>query len=130
MSTALKFVGLQLIFALLFGAIDSANAAEKSLGTKIKKIFEPTPTPAPRKHRKRLDEESDAQPIAYSFAKTQEDFTDSISEPDATKTQKEISDAAVPKRRHPRVQLKHQPFTLAASRRRKERRAERNSFSR
>ena len=52
MSTALKFVGLQLIFALLFGAIDSANAAENSLGEKIKKIFEPTPTPAPRKHRK------------------------------------------------------------------------------
>ena len=43
---------LLLIFALLFGAIDSANATEESLGTKIKKIFEPTPTPAPRKHRK------------------------------------------------------------------------------
>jgi cell wall-associated NlpC family hydrolase len=52
MFTALKFVGLSLIFALLFGAIDSANAAENSLGAKIKKIFEPTPTPAPRKHRK------------------------------------------------------------------------------
>jgi peptidoglycan DL-endopeptidase CwlO len=52
MSTALKIVGLQLIFALLFGAIDSANTAENSLGAKIKKIFEPTPTPAPRKHRK------------------------------------------------------------------------------
>jgi peptidoglycan DL-endopeptidase CwlO len=52
MSTALKIVGLPLIFALLFGAIDSANTAENSLGAKIKKIFEPTPTPAPRKHRK------------------------------------------------------------------------------
>src|SRR5437773_1157568 len=40
-----------LIFALLFGAIDASNAAEESLGTKIKKILEPTPTPA-RKHRK------------------------------------------------------------------------------
>jgi len=40
-----------LIFALLFGVIDAANAAEESLGTKIKKILEPTPTPA-RKHRK------------------------------------------------------------------------------
>ena len=93
MSAALKFVGLPLIFALLFGAIDSANAAENSLGAKIKKIFEPTPTPAPRKHRKRSDEKSNAQPIADSFTKAQEDFTDSISEPDATKTQKEISDA-------------------------------------
>jgi peptidoglycan DL-endopeptidase CwlO len=50
---ALKFVGLLLILALLFGAIDAANTAEESLGTKIKKIFAPTPTPAPRKHRKR-----------------------------------------------------------------------------
>ncbi|HEU5313886.1 MAG TPA: NlpC/P60 family protein [Candidatus Udaeobacter sp.] len=50
---ALKFVGPLLIFALLFGAIDAATAAEESLGAKIKKIFA-TPTPAPtRKHRKR-----------------------------------------------------------------------------
>jgi peptidoglycan DL-endopeptidase CwlO len=48
---ALKFVGPLLMFALLFGAIDATNAAEDSLGTKIKKIFA-TPTPAPRKHRK------------------------------------------------------------------------------
>src|SRR6266545_685626 len=47
-----KFVGFLSFFALLFGAIDTANA-EDSLGTKIKKIFA-TPTPAPtRKHRKR-----------------------------------------------------------------------------
>ncbi|HEV3100071.1 MAG TPA: NlpC/P60 family protein [Candidatus Udaeobacter sp.] len=50
---ARKFVGPLVIFTLLFGAIDAANAAEDSLGTKIKKIFA-TPTPAPtRKHRKR-----------------------------------------------------------------------------
>jgi peptidoglycan DL-endopeptidase CwlO len=47
-----KFVGLLSFFALLFGAIDTANA-EESLGTKIKKIFA-TPTPTPTgKHRKR-----------------------------------------------------------------------------
>jgi len=40
-----------LIVAILFGAIDTAHAAEESLGTKIKKILEPTPTPV-RKHRK------------------------------------------------------------------------------
>lgn len=41
-----------LIVALFFGVIDAANAAEESLGTKIKKIFA-TPTPAPtRKYRK------------------------------------------------------------------------------
>jgi peptidoglycan DL-endopeptidase CwlO len=42
-----------LILAILFGAVDAAPAAEESLGTKIKKILAPTPTPIPtRKHRK------------------------------------------------------------------------------
>jgi peptidoglycan DL-endopeptidase CwlO len=39
---------------MLLGAIGAADAAEESLGTKIKKILEPAPTPTPaRKHRKR-----------------------------------------------------------------------------
>jgi peptidoglycan DL-endopeptidase CwlO len=38
-----------LVGALLFGA-SAAEAAEESLGTKIKKVFEPSPTPS-RKHR-------------------------------------------------------------------------------
>src|SRR6266478_7503189 len=42
-----------LILVILFGAIDSAQPAEESLGTKIKKILAPTPSPTPsRKHRK------------------------------------------------------------------------------
>jgi peptidoglycan DL-endopeptidase CwlO len=41
-----------LILVLLFGAIDAARPAEESLGTKIKKVFEPSPTPS-RKHRKK-----------------------------------------------------------------------------
>ncbi|MGB9474030.1 MAG: NlpC/P60 family protein [Candidatus Udaeobacter sp.] len=41
-----------LIVTMLLGTIRVSNATEDSLGTKIKKIFEPTPTPAPRKHRK------------------------------------------------------------------------------
>lgn len=42
-----------LIFAMLFGALQTVDSAEDSLGAKIKKIFAPTPTPAPtRKHRK------------------------------------------------------------------------------
>jgi cell wall-associated NlpC family hydrolase len=42
-----------LIFAMLFGALCAAHPAEESLATKIKKVFEPTPTPSPsRKHRK------------------------------------------------------------------------------
>src|ERR1043166_8063770 len=40
-----------LIIAILFGAPDAARAAEDSLGTKIKKVFDPSPTPT-RKHRK------------------------------------------------------------------------------
>lgn len=41
-----------LIFVLSFGAIHGASAAEESLGTKIKKAVEPSPTPT-RKHRKK-----------------------------------------------------------------------------
>lgn len=41
-----------LIFALLFGTVCISGAAEESLGTKIKKVFEPSPTPS-RKHRKK-----------------------------------------------------------------------------
>ena len=42
-----------LILAIVFGAVDAAPATEESLGTKIKKILAPTPTPIPtRKHRK------------------------------------------------------------------------------
>jgi Cell wall-associated hydrolases (invasion-associated proteins) len=42
-----------LIAVMLFGTEPAANAAEESLGKKIKKILAPTPTPTPtRKHRK------------------------------------------------------------------------------
>jgi peptidoglycan DL-endopeptidase CwlO len=51
-AVSLKFVGLLLLSALFFGVTDATNAAEESLGAKIKKIFA-TPTPPPRKHRKR-----------------------------------------------------------------------------
>lgn len=37
---------------MLFGAEQAAPAAQESLGTKIKKVFEPSPTPS-RKHRKK-----------------------------------------------------------------------------
>src|SRR5215467_414977 len=41
-----------LIFVIFFGADDVAFSAQESLGTKIKKVFEPSPTPT-RKHRKK-----------------------------------------------------------------------------
>jgi cell wall-associated NlpC family hydrolase len=41
-----------LIVAIAFGTTRAAEAAEESLGTKIKKVFEPSPTPS-RKHRKK-----------------------------------------------------------------------------
>src|SRR5436309_10984970 len=41
-----------LILVILFAGIDAAQPAEESLGTKIKKVFEPSPTPS-RKHRKK-----------------------------------------------------------------------------
>jgi peptidoglycan DL-endopeptidase CwlO len=52
-----------LILAILFGAVDAAPAAEESLGTKIKKILAPTPTPIPtRKHRKYSTKKPTATP--------------------------------------------------------------------
>ena len=52
-----------LIVAIFFGAIVAPNAAEESLGTKIKKFLEPTPTPTPtRKHRKRPAKKSTPTP--------------------------------------------------------------------
>jgi cell wall-associated NlpC family hydrolase len=43
-----------LILVILFGAVDAAPSAQESLGTKIKKTFEPDPTPSSsRKHRKK-----------------------------------------------------------------------------
>jgi peptidoglycan DL-endopeptidase CwlO len=42
-----------LILAILFSAVSVSDAVEESLGTKIKKVFEPDPTATPaRKHRK------------------------------------------------------------------------------
>src|SRR5207244_8896628 len=41
-----------LLGAMLFGTLCAAEAAEESLGTKIKKVFKPSPTPS-RKHRKK-----------------------------------------------------------------------------
>jgi cell wall-associated NlpC family hydrolase len=58
----LKFVGLLSTLVLLFGAIVIPSLAEESLGTKIKKILAPTPTPAPRKHRKRSAKKATPSP--------------------------------------------------------------------
>jgi cell wall-associated NlpC family hydrolase len=41
-----------LILVIFFGAVDAGPSAQESLGTKIKKVFEPSPTPS-RKHRKK-----------------------------------------------------------------------------
>jgi len=52
-----------LILAMLVGTIGAADAAEESLGTKIKKILEPAPTPTPsRKHRKRSSKKATPTP--------------------------------------------------------------------
>ncbi|HEY2626431.1 MAG TPA: NlpC/P60 family protein [Candidatus Udaeobacter sp.] len=54
---------LFLIVAILVGTITGPEAAEESLGTKIEKIFQATPTPTPpRKHRKRSTGKSTPSP--------------------------------------------------------------------
>ena len=52
-----------LILAILFSTVCVSNAAEESLGTKIKKAFEAAPTPTPsRKHRKRSSKKASPTP--------------------------------------------------------------------
>jgi len=59
-----------LILVILFGAMDAARPAEKSLSTKIKKILVPTPTPTPtRKHQKHSTKKSTPTPSPTASAK-------------------------------------------------------------
>jgi peptidoglycan DL-endopeptidase CwlO len=61
---------LFVVAAMLFGILHEANAAEESLGTKIKKILAPTPTPTPsRKHRKRSAKKPTATPSPTALPK-------------------------------------------------------------
>jgi peptidoglycan DL-endopeptidase CwlO len=63
---------LRLFFvaAMLFGTVHAANAAEESLGTKIKKVLEPDPTPSSsRKHRKRSTKKPTPTPSPTPSAK-------------------------------------------------------------
>jgi cell wall-associated NlpC family hydrolase len=63
-----KTFRLFFIAAVLFGTLYAANAAEESLGKKIKKILA-TPTPAPsRKHRKHPTKKSTPTPSATATA--------------------------------------------------------------
>ena len=68
-----------LIIAILFGAPYAARAAEESLGTKVKKVFEPSPTPTPQTPK----EETDTNSVARDFAETKESFSESIANRDA-----------------------------------------------
>ena len=54
-----------LILVILFGAVHAAPSAEESLGTKIKKVLEPDPTPSSsRKHRKHSTKKATPTPTA------------------------------------------------------------------
>jgi cell wall-associated NlpC family hydrolase len=59
-----------LIVAMLFGTVGAADAAEESLGAKIKKVFEATPTPTPvRKHGKHSAKKSTPSPTPTASPK-------------------------------------------------------------
>jgi peptidoglycan DL-endopeptidase CwlO len=59
-----------LILAILFSTVCVSNAAEESLGTKIKKAFEAAPTPTPsRKHRKRSSKKATPTPSPTASSK-------------------------------------------------------------
>ena len=54
-----------LILVILFGTVHAAPSAEESLGTKIKKVLEPDPTPSSsRKHRKHSTKKATPTPTA------------------------------------------------------------------
>src|SRR5262245_21017860 len=61
---------LFVVAAMLLGILNEANAAEESLGTKIKKVLEPDPSPTPsRKHRKRSSKKATPTPSPTASAK-------------------------------------------------------------
>ncbi len=93
---------LVLMVALACTSVGVARAEEESLGTKIKKIFEPTPTPTPRKKKhtasttKKKSEEPPVSPKPSSSPKAK---AKEAAEPSATPKAKKhrISPSASPK---------------------------------
>ncbi len=80
---------LFLIVAILVGTITAPEAAEESLGTKIEKIFEATPTPTPpRKHRKRSTGKSTPSPSPTASPKKKISPAPSASSSPATKSKR------------------------------------------
>jgi peptidoglycan DL-endopeptidase CwlO len=80
---------LFLIVAILVGTITAPEAAEESLGTKIEKIFQATPTPPPpRKHRKRSTGKSTPSPSPTASPKKKISPAPSASSSPATKSKR------------------------------------------
>ena len=81
-----------LILVILFGAVDAANSAEESLGSKIKKFLSLIQVRLRSQTSKTLDEEATPTPSPTASPKSKESFADSI--PDAEeqiKTQESVS---------------------------------------
>ena len=93
---SLKFIGLLSLSALFFLVTDATNAAEESLGTKIKKIFA-TPTPPPRKHRKRLTKKPTPSP-ARSASHSDEGGPSPTASPKHKKTSPTPSPSPTPRK--------------------------------
>jgi len=78
-----------LIVAILVGTITAPEGAEESLGTKIEKIFQATPTPTPpRKHRKRSTGKSTPSPSPTASPKKKISPAPSASSSPATKSKR------------------------------------------
>ena len=123
-----------LILAILLGPVCATHAAEESLGTKIKKVFEPTPTPdSITQTSKACRAESFADSVSDGFAKEEEDFADPISDCDAEeqiKAKKSECVADAGSRRNSVANSSGNSFAAAAFRAgREKRRAKRQSFA-
>ena len=81
-----------LIFAMLFGALCAAEAAEESLGTKIKKVFEPAPTPTPA-HKRRKKK---ATPTPSPTAERKQEKASPTPSPSSTPKSKRKKPSATP----------------------------------
>ena len=78
-----------LILAILFSTVSVSNAAEASLGTKIKKAFDAAPTPTPgRKHRKRSSKKVTPTPLPASPKQKKASPTPSPSPTSKTKSKR------------------------------------------
>jgi peptidoglycan DL-endopeptidase CwlO len=83
------------IFAIVFGAMHISTGAEESLGTKIKKVLEPSPTPT-RKHHKHSTKKATATPSPTASPRRKKSSPTPSPTPAGKSKHKKVSPSPVP----------------------------------